>query len=112
MIVTSVIASEYSSINVGISPTLLETSLLHNDRPLSKCLLYTSIGNPVTKQNKNIRAEAKARESRRTPYYVSIYAPLRAAGARRSVKNILLWNCYLPADCVKTMVRMGWDFTT
>jgi hypothetical protein len=31
--VTSVVASEYSSINVGISPTLLATSLLHNDRP-------------------------------------------------------------------------------
>jgi hypothetical protein len=64
------------------------------------------------KQHKKIRAETKARESCRPPHYVSIHAPLRAADARRSVKNILLWNCYLPADCVKTMVRMGWDFTT
>lgn len=63
------------------------------------------------KQDKKIRAEAKARESRRPPHYVSIHARLRAADARRSVKNIL-WNCYLPADCVKTLVRMGWDFTT
>jgi len=38
--------------------------------------------------------------------------PLRAADARRSVTNILEWNCYLPCDCVKTMVRMGWDYTT
>jgi hypothetical protein len=38
--------------------------------------------------------------------------PLRAADARRSVKNILQWNCYLPPDCVRTMVRMGWDYTT
>jgi hypothetical protein len=64
------------------------------------------------KKDKKIRAKVKARESRCPPYYVSIQAPLRAADARRSVKNILLWNCYLPADCVKTMVRMGWDFTT
>ena len=40
------------------------------------------------------------------------HVPLRAADARRSVKNILEWNAYLPADCVKTMVRMGWDYTT
>ena len=38
--------------------------------------------------------------------------PLRAADAKNSVKNILLWNSYLPSDCVKTMVRMGWDYTT
>jgi hypothetical protein len=41
-----------------------------------------------------------------------IRIPLRAADAKRSVQNILQWNCYLPADCVKTMVRMGWDYTT
>jgi hypothetical protein len=38
--------------------------------------------------------------------------PLRAADAKRSVKNILQWNAYLPSDCVRTMVRMGWDYTT
>jgi hypothetical protein len=64
------------------------------------------------KKDKKIRAEARPRESRHPPHYVSIHAPLRAADARRSVTNILRWNCYLPADCVKTMVRMGWDFTT
>jgi hypothetical protein len=38
--------------------------------------------------------------------------PLRAADAKHSVKNILEWNSYLPSDCVKTMVRMGWDYST
>lgn len=38
--------------------------------------------------------------------------PSRAAGIARSAKNILEWNSYLPLDCVKTMVRMGWDRTT
>ena len=38
--------------------------------------------------------------------------PLRAADARRSVKNILDWNSYLPVDCVRTMVKMGWDYKT
>ena len=38
--------------------------------------------------------------------------PPRAADARRSVKNILDWNSYLPVDCVRTMVKMGWDYKT
>jgi hypothetical protein len=53
-----------------------------------------------------------ARPNLPSPHHVSIKAPLRAADARRSVKNILQWNCYLPIDCVKAMVNMGWDYTT
>ncbi len=41
-----------------------------------------------------------------------LHVPLRAADAKRSVQNILEWNAYLPANCVRTMVRMGWDYTT
>lgn len=41
-----------------------------------------------------------------------IHVPLRAADAKRSVQNIQEWNGYLPANCVRTMVRMGWDYTT
>ena len=40
------------------------------------------------------------------------HIPLRAADAKRSVRNILQWNSYLPSDCVRTMVMMGWDYTT
>jgi hypothetical protein len=40
------------------------------------------------------------------------HIPLRAADAKRSVKNILEWNDYLPPDCVRAMVRLGWDYTT
>ena len=40
------------------------------------------------------------------------HVPLRAADATRSARNIVLWNSYLPAACVRTMVRMGWDYTT
>jgi hypothetical protein len=29
-----------------------------------------------------------------------------------SAKNILLWNSYLPHDCVKSMINMGWDHST
>jgi hypothetical protein len=39
------------------------------------------------------------------------HVPLRAADATRSARNISLWNSYLPAACVRTMVRMGWDYT-
>jgi hypothetical protein len=58
------------------------------------------------------RARALLRPHLHSPQSVSIRAPLRAADARRSVKNILQWNCYLPIDCVRTMVGMGWDYTT
>jgi hypothetical protein len=40
------------------------------------------------------------------------HVPLRASDAARSAKNISLWNSYLPAACVRTMVRKGWDYTT
>jgi hypothetical protein len=28
---------------------------------------------------------------------------------RRSESNILQWMSYLPDDCIKTMIAMGWD---
>ena len=34
------------------------------------------------------------------------------ADCTRAVGNVSLWDSYLPADCVSTMVRMGWDKTT
>ena len=30
----------------------------------------------------------------------------------RSEKNVLQWMAYLPEDCIKTMIQMGWDVTT
>jgi hypothetical protein len=30
----------------------------------------------------------------------------------RSENNILQWMSYLPEDCVRTMIDMGWDVTT
>jgi hypothetical protein len=30
----------------------------------------------------------------------------------RSEDNILQWTLYLPEDCIKTMIQMGWDSTT
>jgi hypothetical protein len=32
--------------------------------------------------------------------------------AARSEENILRWMSYLPEDCVRTMIEMGWDITT
>jgi hypothetical protein len=40
------------------------------------------------------------------------HVPLRESDAARSARNIAVWNSYLPAPCVRTMVRMGWDYTT
>jgi hypothetical protein len=35
-----------------------------------------------------------------------------SADAARSEDNILRWMAYLPEDCVRTMIDMGWDITT
>jgi hypothetical protein len=40
------------------------------------------------------------------------HVPLSAANAARSARNIATWNAYLPTACVRTMIRMGWDYTT
>ena len=38
--------------------------------------------------------------------------PLNDADAARSEENILQWMSYLPEDCIRTMIEMGWDVTT
>jgi len=60
-------------------------------------------------KNKTTPRSGRSRQSRDTTLG---HIPLRAADARRSVRNILQWNTYLPSDCVRSMVRMGWDYTT
>ena len=39
-------------------------------------------------------------------------APTHDADPARSENNILQWRSYLPEDCIKTMIDMGWDVTT
>lgn len=34
------------------------------------------------------------------------------AEVARSEENILQWMSYLPEDCIRTMILMGWDVTT
>jgi hypothetical protein len=34
------------------------------------------------------------------------------ADIARSEKTILQWMEYLPEDCIRTMIQMGWDVTT
>jgi len=34
------------------------------------------------------------------------------ADVARSERNILRWMAYLPDDCIRTMIHMGWDVTT
>jgi hypothetical protein len=30
----------------------------------------------------------------------------------RSARNIADWRAYLPEDCIDTMIKMGWDYST
>jgi hypothetical protein len=34
------------------------------------------------------------------------------ADIARSERNVLQWMAYLPEDCIRTMIQMGWDVTT
>jgi hypothetical protein len=39
-------------------------------------------------------------------------SPLSDAHVSHWAMNIILWSSYLPHDCVKTMIRMGWHRST
>jgi hypothetical protein len=45
---------------------------------------------------------------------IAANADVRAGAAvvAHSQDNILQWISYLPEDCIRTMVLMGWDMTT
>ncbi len=44
-----------------------------------------------------------------------VVSPVKARAdddIRRSEDNILQWMAYLPEDCIRTMIIMGWDIST
>jgi hypothetical protein len=43
---------------------------------------------------------------------VPVESAVSAADIAHSEENILKWMQYLPTDCVKSMIRMGWDIST
>jgi hypothetical protein len=43
---------------------------------------------------------------------VSIDVRANEADAARSDQNMVQWMSYLPEDCVRSMIAMGWDVTT
>ncbi len=47
------------------------------------------------------------------PYAASLVeARVKDADAARSEENILQWMSYLPEDCIRAMIDMGWDVST
>jgi hypothetical protein len=64
---------------------------------------------PDTEAQQRVSVELQTEPSDATaPIEVRVYG----ADAARSKENILQWMSYLPADCVKSMIEMGWDITT
>jgi DNA-binding response OmpR family regulator len=55
------------------------------------------------------RSQRRRSSDLSTPLF---HTPLCAADAARSRANIARWNSYLSSTCVRSMVRMGWDYTT
>ena len=43
---------------------------------------------------------------------VSIDVRANEAHAARSDQNMVQWMAYLPEDCIRSMIAMGWDVTT
>jgi hypothetical protein len=41
-----------------------------------------------------------------------VEARVNDADAARSEENILQWMSYLPEDCIRTMINLGWDVST
>ena len=50
--------------------------------------------------------------SERSEAAVSIDVQANEADAARSDRNMSQWLSYLPEDCIRTMVAMGWNVTT
>jgi hypothetical protein len=46
------------------------------------------------------------------PDAAAIAVPVTDADKARSKENIAQWKKYLPEDCAKAMIDMGWDVTT
>jgi hypothetical protein len=40
------------------------------------------------------------------------FSARNAAEIAHSERNVLQWMTYLPQDCIKAMIDMGWDFST
>ena len=43
---------------------------------------------------------------------VSIDVRANEADTARSDQNMVQWMSYLPEDCIRSMIAMGWDVTT
>lgn len=40
------------------------------------------------------------------------HVQLPEMSAGRAAKNVIMWQAFLPADCISAMIKMGWDRTT
>lgn len=80
----------------------------------SVTLLRRDRSNEIESSAGSARAEGFTPPVRRyaAPGRLLFHCPLRSADAARSRANIAQWNSYLRSDCVRSMVRMGWDYTT
>lgn len=43
---------------------------------------------------------------------IAVHVGVPDRNIRRSTMNVAAWSSYLPIDCVKKMINMGWDKTT
>jgi hypothetical protein len=65
--------------------------------------------NSQLKQQEVAESQPESSESFQAPAPPVV---MQACDAARSQQNIDEWSSYLPADCVNTMISMGWDVST
>jgi hypothetical protein len=63
----------------------------------------------IDKQQKSSEAPHRDAAGVLTPQAT---APLVEGDAARWANNIFIWSSYLPHDCVKSMIQMGWHHST
>ena len=64
--------------------------------------------------NSQLQRQSVAESQPESSDAVETAAPsgMQACDAARAQRNIAEWSSFLPADCVNTMISMGWDVST
>lgn len=97
----------------GRTKALLSALQHRGDGPFVKFLQFQ---NPTRSRSMEIDLQSPLRFVTEIPLDTNDAAPADAGvnydDVVRSENNILQWMSYLPEDCIRTMIAMGWDVTT
>ncbi len=76
------------------------------------CKRYNEPNNLEAIMDTNANAQERVLIDRSIKWFEASAPHSDADAVRRSEANILQWTTYLPIDCIRKMIEMGWDLTT